>query len=287
MLRSPQAQATIAKLTLSNTEQPSDIPLGNGYYMIGRHPECQIRPHSNSIAQRHCLLEHQSGLLRVFDLESESGTFVNDERQQPHSWKFLSDGDELRCGKLVFDVTINKPVAPKAPPASPVNSGSTAAAGENESSTSEASVTQSSGQANQHDVTIEEDLDSLFGDDADAFGEPVNEAAFEPTVSEPAAEQPVEPTEPERESDVASEKKPAKTPVKPVKRVEIPKAKPVKMPRMSSGRSLSLPSIDIGDAGGLKLVGVVVVTLAILGFFGYQVYQFSSPPTARIIQEDY
>lgn len=77
-----------------------------GYYMIGRHKECQIRPKSTSVSRRHCLLRNTDGGLAVFDLKSSSGTIVNDQRLKPHVWVPLEQDDMLRCGKVLFHVSV-------------------------------------------------------------------------------------------------------------------------------------------------------------------------------------
>ena len=74
--------------------------------MIGRHKECQIRPKSRSVSRRHCLLHRVDDHVRAIDLDSTSGTRLNDERVEPRKWFTLSDGDKLRCGKILFRVAI-------------------------------------------------------------------------------------------------------------------------------------------------------------------------------------
>ena len=95
------------KLTLATGSKAGiEEPLKHGYYMIGRDQECQIRPKSHSVSRRHCLLHHSSHGLRVFDLASANGTIVNDQRLEPNQWVWLHTGDQLRCGKLVFQISV-------------------------------------------------------------------------------------------------------------------------------------------------------------------------------------
>ncbi len=81
-----------------------------GFYMIGRDRECQIRPKSRSVSERHCLVQHAANTVRVFDLDSEEGTYVNDEQLPPQKWRVLDHGDRLRCGRYWFEVAIYQPV---------------------------------------------------------------------------------------------------------------------------------------------------------------------------------
>lgn len=85
-----------------------------GFYMIGRDRECQIRPKSRSVSDRHCLVQHAADTVRVFDLNSEEGTFVNDEPLPPQKWRTLNHGDRLRCGRYWFEVAIYQPVSDSA-----------------------------------------------------------------------------------------------------------------------------------------------------------------------------
>ena len=83
-----------------------EAPLQTGYYMIGRHRECQIRPKSRSVSRRHCLLHNDEGVLRLFDLNSSAGTFKNNERLESGIWHEVGDCDEVRCGKVHFVVAL-------------------------------------------------------------------------------------------------------------------------------------------------------------------------------------
>ncbi len=74
--------------------------------MIGRHAECQIRPKSKSVSRRHCMLHHVAGNVRVLDLKSTTGTIVNGSRLEPRNWRTLEDGDQIRCGKVVFQLSV-------------------------------------------------------------------------------------------------------------------------------------------------------------------------------------
>ncbi|MEM9588906.1 MAG: FHA domain-containing protein [Planctomycetota bacterium] len=77
----------------------------DGYYMIGRHKECQIRPKSRSVSRRHLLIHHQGDQVQVMDLASTSGTRINGDRIEAKTWIPLEHNDQLRCGKVAFEVT--------------------------------------------------------------------------------------------------------------------------------------------------------------------------------------
>ena len=81
------------------------IPLGK--FLVGRSEQCNLRPNSDSISRQHCQISVKEDVVKVKDLGSRNGTFVNGEQIKSC---ILSDGDELRIGKMEFQVIIQAPV---------------------------------------------------------------------------------------------------------------------------------------------------------------------------------
>ncbi len=75
-------------------------------FVIGRSDSCQLRPKSESVSRKHCILVMREGRLLLQDLGSRNGTYINDKRLPSDKAKVLRDGDVLRVGKLTFDVLI-------------------------------------------------------------------------------------------------------------------------------------------------------------------------------------
>ena len=98
-------------------------PLMDGYYLIGRHAECQIRPKSRSVSRRHCLVEHRGGRMRLIDLDSTSGTTIDGRPVAPMVWVDVPNGSELRFGKVAFDVVLKDAPQSAAATPSPASSG--------------------------------------------------------------------------------------------------------------------------------------------------------------------
>ena len=73
-----------------------------GEFLIGRGPECRIRPKSQSIGREHCLVTVTSTNVRVRDLGSTSGTLVNGSRIVEECALYV--GDFLQMGKLVLQM---------------------------------------------------------------------------------------------------------------------------------------------------------------------------------------
>jgi pSer/pThr/pTyr-binding forkhead associated (FHA) protein len=92
------------------------LPIGLPQFLIGRDPQCQLRPASPSISKRHCAVIQREGRAFVRDFDSTNGTFVND--RQIKGEIELQHGDVLRIGPIMFTVhlevgaPVNKPTPP-------------------------------------------------------------------------------------------------------------------------------------------------------------------------------
>ncbi len=73
-----------------------------GSMVIGRQADCEISIPSDEISRRHARLEVTPNGVRVEDLGSSNGTYVNDKRVEN---AMLKVGDELRLDTLRFQVT--------------------------------------------------------------------------------------------------------------------------------------------------------------------------------------
>jgi hypothetical protein len=70
--------------------------------VIGRRQDCDLRIASSEVSRRHCLLSLQDGFVRVEDLDSVNGTFINGKRVQGKH--ILRPGDRLDVGPVRFVV---------------------------------------------------------------------------------------------------------------------------------------------------------------------------------------
>jgi len=94
------------------------IPVTLPQFLIGRDPQCHLRPKSEIVSKRHCalLVRGEGAFLRDFD--STNGSFVNDEPVKGE--RELKHGDRLKIGPLLFEVALEgvpakKPVKAAAP----------------------------------------------------------------------------------------------------------------------------------------------------------------------------
>lgn len=80
-------------------------PLDRMSTVIGRGRTADLVLHEGTISRAHALFGLEGDRIFVQDLGSTNGTLVNGE---PEHRCFLKDGDELRMGKLVLRVRIDR-----------------------------------------------------------------------------------------------------------------------------------------------------------------------------------
>src|SRR2546428_510961 len=80
------------------------IPIPLKQFLIGRDPQCHLRPASPLISKRHCALLIRGEKVFVRDFESTNGTAVNE--QPIKGEQELKNNDSLRVGPLDFRVVL-------------------------------------------------------------------------------------------------------------------------------------------------------------------------------------
>lgn len=73
--------------------------------LIGRGEDCHMRPKSEAVSRRHCVIITQKGEVLIRDLESKNGTFVNGKSIETDY--ILKTGDKVQVGPLAFEVLID------------------------------------------------------------------------------------------------------------------------------------------------------------------------------------
>ena len=144
---------------------PYFFALHNGSTIIGRSSSCRFRIPLISVSKKHCQIQVDDNDVKISDLGSRNGTFVNNiPILEPHP---IKAGDNLKIGPVKFIFQINgqpdftKKDAPKqevheqAPPASQVTQ-----------ATSPSEPAQPA-RNKEEDVEFEDDLDFLADDLAD------------------------------------------------------------------------------------------------------------------------
>lgn len=85
-------------------------------FLIGRDPQCQLRPASALVSKRHCAILVRSNKVFIHDFQSTNGTFVND-RQIMGDIEIRNE-DHVTVGPLSFAVRVETlpPVSQPTPP---------------------------------------------------------------------------------------------------------------------------------------------------------------------------
>ena len=87
----------MSKLTLSFKSKVLRVfPVQQGQMDIGSNQSCQIHIDSLAVADHHARIETHGQDSILFDLQTEEGTFINQDRITEHK---LRDGDMIRVGK--------------------------------------------------------------------------------------------------------------------------------------------------------------------------------------------
>jgi pSer/pThr/pTyr-binding forkhead associated (FHA) protein len=86
-------------------------------FVIGRDPECHLRPASPLISKKHCAFLLQGNQARVRDFGSTNGTLVNNEPVSGEQQ--IKNGDVIKVGPIEFRAEIEAaaPPARRTPPA--------------------------------------------------------------------------------------------------------------------------------------------------------------------------
>lgn len=99
----------VSLVVAAGVHQGKVIPVATQQFLIGRDPQCQLRPASQSISKQHCLLTIRNKTVYLKDFGSTNGTFLNDEQMEPDVEVAIQSGDRVRVGPLDFAVQILVP----------------------------------------------------------------------------------------------------------------------------------------------------------------------------------
>lgn len=92
------------KLIMFRTNgQRKDFPIINPATVIGRGENCDLRVPLLSVSRRHCELRIKDEKVRIKDLASSNGTYVNNARVNEAE---MHAGDRLAVGPIVFTLQI-------------------------------------------------------------------------------------------------------------------------------------------------------------------------------------
>lgn len=104
------------------------IPITLSQFVIGRDPQCHLRPASAVISKRHCAVLVKGERAFIRDFESTNGTFVNEEPVKGE--RELHNGDALKVGPLMFNVRLETSLPVSKPTPAPASRPPTAGGGD-------------------------------------------------------------------------------------------------------------------------------------------------------------
>jgi pSer/pThr/pTyr-binding forkhead associated (FHA) protein len=99
----------VSLVVASGVHQGKVIPVATPQFIIGRDPQCQLRPASQSISKQHCALLIRNKSIFLKDFGSTNGTFLNEEQIEADVELAIKSGDRVRVGPLDFTVQIVLP----------------------------------------------------------------------------------------------------------------------------------------------------------------------------------
>jgi len=105
----------LSLIVASGVHEGKPIPINVPQFVVGRDPQCQLRPASPSISKRHCAITVRGQKVFIQDFGSTNGTFVNDKLVEGEVE--LKDQDRLKVGPLDFKVALQVTAAPAPKPA--------------------------------------------------------------------------------------------------------------------------------------------------------------------------
>jgi predicted component of type VI protein secretion system len=95
-------------VVLAGAKSGTEIPLKKEKFVIGRASDCTLRAGSEAISRHHCAIVRGEEGLKVRDLGSRNGTWVNDNRIEAET--LLRSGDKLRVGSLEFRIDLGQDI---------------------------------------------------------------------------------------------------------------------------------------------------------------------------------
>ncbi len=105
-METPPNRCVMLLVVLNGKHKGNRIPLPLHVFVMGRNRSCHLRMASQWVSKKHCALAPTVTGLRVCDLKSRNGTFVNGKRIEGTAR--LNDGDELRVGPVRFRVSVSR-----------------------------------------------------------------------------------------------------------------------------------------------------------------------------------
>lgn len=99
---------------LGGKHQGKLISLNTKKFLVGREQDCHLRPNSDLVSRHHCVFSIDDYAVRLRDLGSTNGTFVNGQPLRGEI--LLKAGDRVSIGKLELEVVLRHSSSKSDPP---------------------------------------------------------------------------------------------------------------------------------------------------------------------------
>ena len=99
----------VSLVVASGVHQGKVIPILGPQFLVGRDPECQLRPASQAVSKQHCAVLIRDGKVYVQDYGSTNGTVVNDAVVRGEEIP-VANNDSVKIGPLDFTLRIEASV---------------------------------------------------------------------------------------------------------------------------------------------------------------------------------
>jgi pSer/pThr/pTyr-binding forkhead associated (FHA) protein len=119
----------ISLVVMDGAHKGKEIPIKGPEFVIGRDPQCQLRPASPMISRKHCAVVEREGKIFLHDFGSTNGTHVNGQRVNGEVE--LHNEDRIKVDPLDFQIKMVGSAAGKPTPPPPTRVA--AAAGDDDS----------------------------------------------------------------------------------------------------------------------------------------------------------
>lgn len=95
----------VSLVVASGVHQGKVVPIVGPQFLVGRDPQCQLRPASQAVSKQHCAVLVRDGKVYLKDFGSTNGSILNEAVVQGEE-RELVNNDSLKIGPLDFLVRI-------------------------------------------------------------------------------------------------------------------------------------------------------------------------------------
>jgi len=95
----------VSLVVASGVHQGKVVPIVGPQFLVGRDPQCQLRPASQAVSKQHCAVIVRDGQVFLKDFGSTNGTILNEAVVQGEE-RVLVNNDSVKIGPLDFFVRI-------------------------------------------------------------------------------------------------------------------------------------------------------------------------------------